>query len=318
MATNAFPLNPMLTAIAIAYQNSADSLIADEVLPRVPTAKKFSYTKYDAAQGFTLPDTKVGRKSEPTLVDFKGEAIESAVEDYGLDDIIPNDEIQAFADMPKPATGGPIDPKNLSTAYLVNLILLDREIRVANMVQASGNYAAGNTLALAGNDQWSDYANSDPLDDLLAALDVPLMRPNVLTIGQIAWTKLRMHPKLVQAVFGTAQNAGIITRQQLAEKLEISKVLVGGSRVNNARKGQAPSLQRTWGKHCALLYVNTEAAMAKQPTFGFTAQWGNRIAGDIAEPKLGLRGSSRVRVGESVKEVICAPDAGFLLQNVVA
>lgn len=314
---NAIPINPILTAIAIAYQNTADSLIADDVLPRIPVGKKFDYTKYDVAQGFTVPDTKVGRKSQPNQVDFKGEEVTVTTEDFGLDDIVPNDDVQAFQDMPKPASGGPIDPLNLAASGVTNLIMLDREIRVANLVQASGSYAAGLSIALAGTDKWSDYVNSDPISDILAALDLPLMRPNTMVIGQAAWTIVRMHPKVVQAVFKSAQSAGVVTRQQLADVLEISKILVGGSRVNNARKGQAPNLLPTWGKHCSLLYINKEAAMQKQPTFGFTGQWGGRVAGTIAEPKTGLRGSQCVRVGESLKEVICAPHAGYLFQNVI-
>jgi hypothetical protein len=102
MSTTAFPINPTLSAIAIAYRNSSDSLIADEVLPRVPMGLKFTYTKYDAAQGYTVPPTKVGRKSEPTMVDFGGTVINDECQDYGLDDLIPNSEIEAFDQMPKP------------------------------------------------------------------------------------------------------------------------------------------------------------------------------------------------------------------------
>ena len=42
MATTAFPINPVLTAIAMVYSNPAIALIADEVMPRTPTAKKFA------------------------------------------------------------------------------------------------------------------------------------------------------------------------------------------------------------------------------------------------------------------------------------
>ena len=36
------------------------------------------------------------------------------------------------------------------------------------------------------------------------------------------------------------------------------------------------------------------------------------------EPKMGLRGSVRVRVGESVKEVIAAAASGYYFENAVA
>jgi hypothetical protein len=318
MSTTGFPINPELSAIAIAYRNTADSLIADSVLPRVPTPMKFNYTKYDAAQGYTLPSTKVGRKSDPTMVDFGGVQIPDECADYGLDDLIPIAEVQAFDAMPKPATGGPISPRAISTMLLSNLIMLDREVRVAATVFNAANYLAGQQQTLSGTSQWSDYVNSNPLSALLLALDTPLVRPNKMVIGRQAWTALRQHPKVVQAVYKSAQGAGTVSREQIAELLELEEICIGSAFVNNARKGQVASYARTWGKHCALIYSNTEAAMMGQPTYGFTAQFGTRIAGEIPAPTKGLRGGVIIRTGESVKEVICAPDVGYYFQTCIA
>ena len=316
MATTAFPVNNELAAIAIGYKNRDIDLIADAVLPRVQTPKKFAYTAYNKADGYTVPPTRVGRKSEPTMVDFGGVQVNDEVVDWGLDDLVPNDEIEAWDSMQ--IKGAMVNPLAKSTSLLTGLILLDREIRVANTVFSAAAYAAGNATTLSGTSQWSDFANSNPLDAMLAALDVPLFRPNKLVLGQAAWTKLRQHPRLIQAANASAQTGGAITRQQLAELLEIKEVQVGAGFVNTAKRGQTPTFSRVWGKHAALLYVSEDMANADQPQFGFTAQWGTRIAGVKESPTTGLRGGQRVRVGESVKEVICAPDAGYFFQNVVA
>jgi hypothetical protein len=318
LSTTAFPVNPTLTAIAIGWRNPDVALIADTVMPRFPVnGKKFSYTLYNAQQGFTVPDTKVGRKSEPTMVDFSGSLVPSEVVDYGLDDLVPNDEVQAWQDSPKPPSGGPLSPLDLSTMMLTSLVELDREIRVAGAVFNGSNYSAANQVVLSGSSQWND-PTCNPLDALLAALDTTLVRANQLTLGQAAWTKLRQHPKVVQAIYKTVQGAGTVTRQALADLLEIERVIVGTGFVNIARKGQAPNYVRVWGKHAALTFTSLSAAQTGQPCWGFTAQWGTRIAGEMPEPKAGLRGGVRVRMGESVQEVISAPDAGYLFQNVVA
>lgn len=318
LSTTAFPVNPSLTAIAIGYRNPDVSLIADAVLPRVPVAKKFSYTKYDSAQGYTIPDTHVGRKSEPNMVDFGGVPVYDEVVDYGLDDLVPNDEQAAWESMDKPSIGGPIDPQALSTMMLTSLVELDREVRVSGTVFNAANYVAANQTSLSGTSQWSDYANSNPLAALLAAIDGTLFRPNQLVIGRPAWTILRQHPKIVQAVFKTVQGAGVVTKQALSDLLEIENIIIGDAWVNTARKGQPASYQRAWGKHCSLLFSSLQAAQMGQPTYGFTAAWGGRIAGALPEPKKGLRGGTLIRSGESVKEVICAPDAGYFFQNCVA
>lgn len=318
LSTVAFPLNPELTAIAIAFQNPADQLIADAVLPRIPTPKKFTYTSYTVQQGYTVPDTKVGRKSEPNMVDFGGTMITAECIDFGLDDLVPNDEVAAWESMPKPAAGGPPSPLSLSTMMLTGLVALDREIRVAGVVFNTANYAGANQATLSGTSQWSDFVNSNPLNAITLAMDISLVRPNKLVIGQQAWTQMRQHPKIVQAIGRSAQTAGYASLQQVAELLELQEIKVGRAFYNTAKKGQTPAYARAWGKHAALLHVDGLAAQLQQPTFGWTGMWGSKIAGDIPEPKSGLRGGTRVRSGESVIEVIASQDAGYFFQNAVA
>lgn len=315
MSTTAFFVNPELTAVAIGYKNRDIDMIADTVLPRIITPKKFVYTKYNQADGYTVPATRVGRKSDPTMVDFGGVPINDECVDWGLDDLVPNDEVEAWNAMSKPA--GAVSPLAKSTSLLTGLVLLDREIRVANTIFNTASYIAGNQATLSGTSQWSDFANSNPLDALLTALDVPLFRPNMIVLGQAAWTKLRQHPRVIQAANASAQTGGAITREQLAALLEVRDVVVGTGFVNTAKKGQTTAMSRVWGKHCALLYVGKDLADADQPCFGFTAQFGDRIVGTMPSSK-GLRGGQQLRVGESVKEVISANDAGYFFQNAVA
>jgi len=316
--TSAFPINNELSAVAIAFQNPQAHLIADQVLPRIPGPQKFTYTRYAPEQGYTIPDTRVGRKSEPNMVDFGGTQITLETEDYGLDDLVPNSEVAAFEAMPKPSTCGPVDPMSLSTMMLTNLVLLDREVRVANLVFNAATYAAGNQATLSGTSQWSDFVNANPVDAILAALDIPLVRPNVLVIGQLAVTKFRQHPRIVQAIGNSAQTSGNASLEQIAELLDLEKIIVGRAFYNTAKKGQPPVMARAWGKHAALIHVDKLSAQLEQPTFGMTAQFGDRIAGVIPSPTTGLRGGSRVRSGESVKEVIISQEAGYYFQNVVA
>jgi len=312
MALRPFPVSARLTAIALAYRNADVALIADDVLPRTPTAAEFKWLKYDLAQGFTVPDTRVGRKSQPNQVDFQATEQQSATEDHGLDDWVPNSDIEVAA-----AQGQGIDPEGMATQYLTNLVQLGREQRVAALVHNEASYPVGQVSTLAGATQWS-HADSDPTIAISDALDVPVMRPNIAVIGQQAWTKTRRHPKLVQAVKGTNQGAGQITRQEFCDFFEIQSLFVGSSFVNSAKRGQAPSLARVWGKHLALIYRDRAAGPQAGVTFGFTAQFGDKIAGSLPDERVGLTGGMLVRSGERVKEIVCAPDVGFFFKNAVA
>lgn len=312
MATKPFPVSARLTAIALAYRNPDVALIADAVLPRTPTAEEFRWLKYDLAQGFTVPDTRVGRKSRPNQIDFAATDQTSRVEDHGLDDWVPNRDIEVAQ-----AQGEGIDPEGMATEYLTNLIQLGREARTAAMVFAAGTYPNGQKATLAGATQWS-HADSDPVKAIMDALDVPVMRPNIGVIGQQAWTVLRRHPKVVQAIKNTNQGAGIVTRREVADLFELQDILVGAGFVNQAKRGQAANLARVWGKHMSLIYRDRAAGPQAGVTFGFTAQFGDKIAGSLPDETVGLTGATLVRSGERVKEIICAPDVGYFFENCVA
>lgn len=306
-----FPVDPELTGIVIAYHNA--DMIADRVLPKLPgrlMRYEFKYMKFDFAEGITIRDTKVGRKSEPQTLEFSATEVTASVEDYGLDDLIPNRDVEQA-----PAN---YDPRAFAAQRLIDLVELDREVRVANKVFNAATYAAANKTQLSGASQWSNSA-SDPLADIMTVQDGLVMRANKLLLGRSSWTALRRHPKILQAISISGTDKGAATIQAVQDLLEIDEIIVGSAFVNSAKPGQTPVRSRTWGKH-ALLFRQERVSTTTDgmPTFGYTAQYGERVSGSIDEPKVGLRGSVRVRAGETVGEVICAPDLGYFFQDAVA
>ncbi len=309
-----FTIDPELTAIAIAYRNRA--LIADAVLPRVQAVgtKTFKYTLFPVGEIMTIPDTKVGRRGKPNVVEFSGTQAEASALDYGLEDEIPQDDIDQAAAAQNAALARPQDR---ATEYLTDLIALDREVRTAGVVFNAATYGAANKTQLGAGTQWSDPA-SDPVAAIEAAVEGVLMRPNVAVFGQATWSAVRRHPKIVKAVNKTDGDTGLVSKEAFAEVFELEEVLVGGAFYNTAKKGQALQLARCWGKHAAFIHRNTLADRERGVTFGMTVPYGQRIAGQRPDPDIGLRGGVRVRVGESVKELITAADAAYFFQDAVA
>ncbi|WP_220814091.1 major capsid protein [Pseudomonas paralcaligenes] len=308
MSNAPFPIDPHLTAIAIAYRNGR--LIADDVLPRVPVGKQeFKWWLYNLAEGFTVPETLVGRKGRVNQVEFSATEQTSSTHDHGLDAPVPQADIDNA-----PAN---YDPIGHAAERTLDLILLDREARVSSAVFNNSSYAAGNKTTLSGTSQWS-HPDSDPVVAITDALDSMVMRPNISVLGRRTATNLRRHPKVVKAYNGTAGDEGMVPMGFLQDLLELEAIYVGEARLNIARPGQNPNLVRAWGPHASFLYRDRLADASGGTTFGFTAQWGSRISGSIEDKDIGMRGGQRVRVGESVREVICAPDLGFFFENAVA
>jgi hypothetical protein len=309
MSQTPFPVQPELTAVAIAVKNAKG--IADAVSPRVPVGtKSFKYTKFTESEEFTLPETRVGRKSKPNEVEFTGTETTESCEDYGLDDPIPQDDIDQAAPNHNPVSR--------AVEGVTNLILLDREKRVADAVFALGSYASTHRTTLSGTGQWSDFTNSNPITDILNGLDVPIMRPNIGVIGRAAFTKLAQHPKVVKAMHGNDGGEGVVTRQYLAQLFELDEVLVGEGWINTAKRGQTPTYVRVWGKHMALLRRDANPAIHGNLSFCWTAQFGTRLAGAKPDTDIGVRGGQRVRAWESVKEVLPSNTLGYFIQNAVA
>lgn len=163
MVTTPFPVSPVLTGVALAYSNGR--MIADDVSPRRPVGgEQFKYYKHLLGEAMTIPDTTVGRKSVPTEVEFSLVEVDASTADYGLDDVVPNKDIETASLIPG------YNPLNTATENLTDILVLSREVRVAGTIFNTANYNAANKLTLAGNDRWDDYANSDPVDDHKAAL----------------------------------------------------------------------------------------------------------------------------------------------------
>ncbi|MDR1008020.1 MAG: hypothetical protein LBL65_05600 [Campylobacteraceae bacterium] len=302
-----FPYTEEYTAIAIAFKNLV--YIADNVSPRVPVGlREFKWSEYPLAEGYTVPNTLYPKKGQPNEVDFNAIIRAEKVEDYGLQDIISNDDI---LNAPKR-----INPLAFAVQTLTDLVALDRENRVAQLLFNSASYASNKQLALSGTSKFSDYTNSHPVGVIAEALDTPLIRPNTMTIGRGAWSKLSRHPEIIKSINRNLGDSGIATVQAVAELFELNAIYIGASYINSAKKGQEATLQRVWGNHISLTYLNPLATTQGGITFTLTAQYEDKKAG-AKEVDAGINGSMLARSAESVKELIVAKDVGFLLKDVI-
>ena len=300
-----FQANPIQTAIAIAYKNPDYTLIADDVLPRVTVGGlDFQYMTYDEAEMFTLPDTRVGKRSAPNQVEVEGELAPAFVQAFAIDIPLDNETI-------KKAEAAGYNPRSRATERATNIVMLDREVRVAKEVTDATKYHADQKLAA------TSAAFFDPAADIIGSVQTMIdgcwMRPNQLTFGQTAWSLFRRHPKVLKAIRGNDGGEGLASREDVARLFEVQRLLVGEARVNIAKPGLAPTINRTWGNVITGQFIDrTVNAETGGVTFGFTAQYGTRIAGSM-QANMGLMGGELQRSGEYVKELIVARRCGFLI-----
>lgn len=315
LASAPFETHPRMTQIAMAERPM--DFIGDMVLPRVESAFAFKYTKGLNTDQFTIPETRASRAGRLGEVEFGAELADGSTEDHGLLAFVPERDIRE-AEQQMSAW----DPLAQTSMGLGQMMALAREKRCADLVFNRGSYPAGHFATLAGNTQWSNNA-SDPLTAILEALDRPITRPNTLVLGQAVWTKLRSHPRIVEAIVAAGAGAGasgIVMREQVAALFELERVLVGSAWSQTAAPGQNAVYARLWGKHAAALHVRRPAGTRDMmPTWGFTPQAMALEVSFSEEPERGVgRGSRVVKISECIDELVSWPSAGYFWENAVA
>jgi hypothetical protein len=314
MARSPFVVDPQLSGIAIAYKNT--DYIADIIAPRrTVSAELYEVDYLNIDDMYELHDDLVGRLSQPHQVTFSSDRLAFSTRDHGLDAPVPQKDMDNWQGV------GP-SPEAIATEGVTELVMLNREVRTARVVEDATNYRPENVRVLSGTSQWSDYANSNPISDMLAALDEPLVRPTTAGCSLYVWRILRQHPKVLAYVKGSLTDE-MLSREVLRDALELQNFVVGTTRAKGLPRNitNAPTVPpRIWNKHFWMIGVDPLAQLLNmnRPTFLLTAQFGQKVSGRILDPDMGLKGGVRIRAGEMVRETVVSKECGYLFRNCVA
>ncbi len=309
-----FVIVPALTRIAMAVQQQ--DLIQDIVCPRVSVAGElFEYTKISTKEMFATPDDLIGRTGAANQVEFSSSDETDRVIDRGLEVPVPRKDVDAAAN------ANMADPRGLATEQITQLMLLNREVRVADLLFNASNYASGLKLTLddtAGKYRWDNATNGDPIAYLENAINDMVVMPDTLVLGPDVWLAIKRHPDTISRLYGAASTRGSAMLGDVAAELGLSRVVVGSAYKDSTAKGQTAALTRVWGNYAALIRAGAPvSARMAQPTFAFTAQYEGRVAGTYFDPKRGKKGVEVVKVTESVKELVSWQSAGYLFSTPV-
>lgn len=280
----------LLTMLSIAYMNEPDAYIADEAFPVIPVPKQSNkIAKYN--KDFWFRD-EAKLRAPGTETYGSGFAVDTSdtyfAENYGFHDDIP-DELRANYDQP-------FDPDNDATALVTEKLKLKREVAFAtDFFKISVWTATGSDkdFSSAGNFQWNDYSNSDPIGDIETAREGVYSTtgrdPNKLILGRAVWAKLKHHPDLIERIKYTQK--AILTVDLVASLLEIERLMVGKAIKAAAVEGQATqTYSYIFGKHFLLMFTPANPGI-RIPSAGYTFHWSKfggisyirRIRNDMAQ-----------------------------------
>ena len=310
---NQVHVDAILTNISVAYMQKQENFIANKVFPIVPVDKQsdkyFSYTKNDWF------------RDEAQL---RADATESAGGGYNLSTSSYSADVWAFhkdvGDQTRANADAPINVDREAVEFVTSRLLLKMETEFVSSFFTTGVWGTDSTPSSL----WSDYTNSDPLNDVedakRAILATTGFEPNTLVLGYDVFKELKNHPDLVDRIKYTSSN--VITTDMIARMFDVERVLVSKSVKATNNEGGTGAYDFTAGKNALLCYSAPSPGLL-QPSAGYVMSW-TGVSGGLGQ----TIGASRFRM-ESVKAdriegemafdmKVVASDLGYFFSAVVA
>lgn len=327
-------VDAILTNISVAYMQKAENFIAQKVFPVVPVDKQsdkyFIYNKEDWFRD---------------QAEERADATESAGSGYSLSTDFYNARVYAFhkdvGDQVRQNTDSPLDPDRDATNFVTQVMLQRQERQwvsdyftptpnsdsapavwaneIVGSTQSANVYTGAPTFT-----QWSDFAGSDPLEDVEqgkeAILSTTGFEPNTLVLGYSVFRKLKNHPDFVDRIKYTTSDS--VTAELLAKMFDVERVFVAKAITNTAAEGQAGSYSFIHGKHAWLGYVNpTPSLMA--PSAGYVFTWkgvSDGIGTNIGITRFRMQHlrADRVEAQIAWTNKLVASDMGYMFDYAVA
>jgi len=216
----------------------------------------------------------------------------------------------------------PLAPDRDATELVTDKIILGRERAIQVLATTAANYIAGNTVTLAGGNQWSAYATSDPIGNLRtgkSAVHAQIFRePNTAVIPYQVMTVLEDHPDFLERI--KYSERAIFSPDLLGSVLGFDKIVVPGVGIGTSNPGATPAFGYLWGKDVVLAYVPPRPGL-KIPAYGYEFTWMTRGVDRWREEP---RKSDLIRCSTSYDLKMTAVDAsndqiaGYLIKAAIA
>jgi hypothetical protein len=300
----------------------AENFIADKVFPVVPVDKQsdkyFVYEKNDwlrdEAQVRTDGTESVGSGYNIATATYYADVF-AIHKDIG-------DQTRANAD-------APINVDREAAEFVTHRLLTRREIQFNSDFMTTGKWANDVTGVAASPTtgqtiQWSDYTNSDPIEDIEEGkadiLSVTGLEANTLVLGYEVFRQLKNHPDLVDRIKYTSSQT--ITEDMLARMFDIERVLVSKSIKATNKEGATGAYSFTTGKTALLAHVAPNPGVLT-PSAGYTFSWtgvsqGMGLTIGTSSFRLESLRATRVEAELAFDNKVVASDLGYFWNSIVA
>ena len=293
-----------LTGVSIGYSNG--EYIGQQVFPRVIVQKQNDkFFIFDKSAWFRNEISPRAPGQLANRVDYSISTGSYICLPYALGKEVTDEEI-ANADQP-------LRPMVEAAEFTMDQLLLGLEIRVADLVSASGNWASAS--AHTSTPKWSSDTSTPTANILTLNTSVRQTigrRPNTAVLGAEVFETLMDHPEFLERLKYTRAGA-VLTPGDLASWFGYQKVLIGDGIKNTANEGAADSFSDIWSDFFWVGWVAPNPSL-RQPSAGYVFEWGARETETFREDQ---EKQWIVTVEHKTDERITASDSGAIYSDLL-
>lgn len=306
-------VDKLLTNVAIGYFPAgfiAHILFAD-LKVKQKTGKLGKYGKHH----LRIVNAVMGGKGLAPQIDTKAYETDSyEIVNHGLHDVVTPDDYDNVEE--------PFDAEADTTRALELNLMLGEEKGLADALTDTATITQNATLA--GTDQFSDKANSDPLG-VVGEMKKEVvngcgMQMDTIVADYLVALELMYHPQIFDRLgFKFQGGTGPLSVDQLANAFQVKRFLIGDTAYVSTNQGQATqTLSRVWGKHLVGLVAPT-TPMIGQVSAGYRISRNrDQRAKVYKSPVNNPPESNMVLVTNNYDYALVQPEAVSLRKNVIA
>lgn len=278
-------VDPILTNFSVGYADQ--TLYGRQLFPETPVSTQSGrYRVYDRSNWLIHESRREPGAVANEILGAKWSEDTFSTQEHSLQAPIFDEERQALSSqggLAQAFNGGDlqINPERDATLLVTGSILRAHEKKVADAARNTANYAVGNTVTLAGSQQWDDYTYvtagqvasivSNPVNDIMVGMrkvySLTGRWPNVLALPTLGLSYIENHPRVVDRF----KNFSLSIPDAFRELTGFNgKILLVDSVYNAANNIDATeSITSLWGKDVWLGIVD-ETPGQHTKTFGKT------------------------------------------------
>lgn len=304
-------IDPLLTEVSSMYQPKG--CIADLLFPALKSAQ---YTGKLAGYGkdhLRIENTVVGGKGKYRRVESITRSTSGfEIEGHGLSGIVTKRDYKNVID--------PFNAESDETTGLSTILMLEKEKGLSDALGDTAILTQNTTLV--GGSQYSDYANSKPIEDFNAAFnavgDGCGMYPNVAIMDKKVYRALKYHPALLDFMGFKFNRPGGLSEEEVAKALDVEKIMVADAHYNSAKQGQTAVLASVWAKNIIFAVIPSKAEKY-QISLGYNIRLEGSAPRKVYKQSLfNPPESTEILVEDEYDMVLSNVSAAYLIKDAIA